>query len=146
MTLKRSLFKPGIWAVSGFLAAGSLWWAVSDYFVKPDSYSARHLRQVAEQINRSVPVMIDKETELMPAAGYDRMLVYNYRLVSYSVRQIDHRKFAAGAKEKVTQGACNRPETRDDFLKNGVTLRYSYFDKDKKHIATIDVLPADCRF
>jgi hypothetical protein len=25
-------------------------------------------------------------------------------------------------------------------------LRYSYFDKEKQHIATIDVLPADCGF
>jgi len=27
-----------------------------------------------------------------------------------------------------------------------VTLRYSYFDKDKQHIATIDVTPKDCGF
>jgi hypothetical protein len=40
----------------------------------------------------------------------------------------------------------SRPETRDDFLKKGVTLRYSYFDKDKQHIATIDVTPKDCGF
>ncbi len=146
MIFQRSLIKPLIWAVVGFFAAGTIWWTASDYLVERDPRSAGHLREVAEQINRSVPVMIDKETELMPSAGYDGMLVYNYRLVSYSARQIDHRKFAAGAKEKITQGACNRPETRDDFLKKGITLRYSYFDKDKKHIATIDVTPADCGF
>ncbi|MGH7873092.1 MAG: hypothetical protein ACREQO_12830 [Candidatus Binatia bacterium] len=146
MTIPRSLLKPLILAIVGVFMAGTLWWTASDYLVKRDSRSAGYLREVAEQINRSVPVMIDKETELMPSAGYDGMLVYNYRLVSYSARQIDHRKFAAGAKEKITQGACNRAETRDDFLKNGVTLRYSYFDKDKKHIATIDVTPADCGF
>jgi len=27
-----------------------------------------------------------------------------------------------------------------------VTLRYSYFDKNKQHIATVDVTPADCGF
>ena len=74
------------------------------------------------------------------------MLIYNYRLVKYSVAQLDHQKFAAGAKQKVTQGACSRPETRDGFLKEGVTLRYSYFDKEKKRIATIDVTPTDCGF
>jgi len=46
----------------------------------------------------------------------------------------------------VTQGACSQPETRDDFLKKGVTLRYAYYDKDKKHVATVDVTPADCGF
>ena len=135
-----------IWAVVGLFAASTIWWAASDYFAKPKPSSARHLREVADQINRSMPVMIDKETELMPSAGYDGMLVYNYRLVSYSASQIDPRKFAAGVKEKVSQSACNRPETRDDFLKNGVTLRYSYFDKDNQHIATVDVTPADCGF
>ena len=135
-----------IWAVVGLFAASTIWWAASDYLAKPKASSARHLREVADQINRSMPAMIDKETELMPSAGYDGMLVYNYRLVSYSASQIDPRKFAAGVKEKVTQSACNRPETRDDFLKNGVTLRYSYFDKENKHIATVDVTPADCGF
>lgn len=144
--INRTWIKPIIWVMVGVFTAGTVWWAVSDYFAKADPRSARHLREIADQINQSVPVMIDKETQLMPSAGYDGMLVYNYRLVSYSASQIDHRKFAAGVKQKVAQSACNRPETRDDFLKNGVTLRYSYFDKDNQHIATVDVTPADCGF
>jgi hypothetical protein len=64
--------------------------------------------------------------------------------VSFSTAQVEYKKFAAAAKQQVVQGACGRPETRDDFLKKGVTLRYSYYDKDKKHIATVDVTPADC--
>ena len=108
--------------------------------------SEKHLNQIAAEINRSVPVMIDKETELTGVEGHEGMLIYKYRLVPYSVRQLDHQKFAAGAKQKIAQGACNAPETRDDFLKQGVTLRYSYFDKNKQHIATVDVTPADCGF
>src|SRR5687768_15999234 len=34
-------------------------------------------------------------------------------------------EITAGAKQKVAQGACSRPETRDGFLKESVTLRYS---------------------
>ena len=104
------------------------------------------MNKIAAEINRSVPVMIDQETELMPAAGAPGMLIYNYRLGNVSVAQVDHNKFATGAKERLKQGVCNRPETRDDFLKKGVTLRYSYFDKDKQHIATVDVTPSDCGF
>jgi len=111
-----------------------------------DPRSQEFLGKIAAEINKSVPVMIDQETELMPAAGAPGMLIYNYRLVSYSVAQLDHNRFATGAKEKVTQGACNRPETRDGFLKKGVTLRYSYYDKDRQHIATFDVEPSDCGF
>jgi hypothetical protein len=111
-----------------------------------DPRSQEFLSKIAAEINRSGPVMIDQETELMPAVGTQGMLIYNYRLVSYSTTQVDHNKFAAGAKERLKQGVCNRPETRDDFLKKGVTLRYSYFDKDKQHIATVDVTPSDCGF
>ncbi|HSE85947.1 MAG TPA: hypothetical protein VLJ79_06995 [Candidatus Binatia bacterium] len=113
---------------------------------EPDPRSQEFLGKMAAEINRSVPVMIDQETELMPAVGAPGMLIYNYRLVNVSSVQVDHNKFATGAKERLKQGVCNRPETRDDFLKKGVTLRYSYFDKDKQHIATIDVAPADCGF
>lgn len=129
------------------MAGSIVWWVLPDYFSESEEPGSKeHLSKVAAEINRSVPVMIDQETELLPVEGADGMLIYNYRLVSYSSAQLDAKKFAAGAKERVGQAACSRPETRDDFLKKGVTLRYSYFDKDKQHIATIDVAPSDCGF
>jgi len=149
MMANRGLIKSIAWVAGALIAVGLIWSAVSHYFsfsAPVDPRSEQHLKDIAAAINRSVPVMIDKETELLPAEGHHGMLIYNYRLVSYSVSQLDHEKFAAGAKQKVSQGACSRTETRDDFLKNGVTLRYSYYDKDKQHIATIDVTPADCGF
>ena len=130
--------------VAAVFFGAMIWWAVPKSSQRENPRSQESLDKLAAEINRGVPVMIDKETELLHAVGTDGMLIYNYRLVSYSVSQLDSDKFAAGAKERITQGACNRPETRDDLLKQGVTLRYSYFDKDKQHIATIDVLPADC--
>src|SRR5262252_5260487 len=117
-------------------AAYFVYLTASDWLRKEsDPRSQEFLDKIAAEINRSIPVMIDQETELMPAVGAPGMLIYNYRLVSYSVTQLDARKFAAGAKQRLTQGACGTPETRDDFLKKGVTLRYSYYDKDKQHIA-----------
>ena len=136
-----------ITAVVVAIFTGSLiWWAVLKNPRRENPRSEESLNRLAAEINRRVPVMIDKETELLPAVGAEGLLTYNYRLVSYSVTQFDATRFAVGAKERVTQGACNRPETRDDLLKNGVTLRYSYYDKDKQHIATIDISSADCGF
>jgi hypothetical protein len=136
------------WIALGVIVAYLVWWIVPDYFQGEtgDPRSQEHLSRIAAEINRGVPVMIDTETELMPTSGHEGMLIYNYRLVSYSVKDLDYRRFAAGARERVVQGACSRPETREDFLKKGVTLRYSYFDRDKQHIATIDVTPKDCGF
>lgn len=136
-----------ITAVVVAIFTGSLiWWAVLKNPPRENPRSEESLNRLAAEINRRVPVMIDKETELLPAVGAEGLLTYNYRLVSYSVAQFDSTRFAVGAKERVTQGVCNRPETRDDLLKNGVTLRYSYYDKDKQHIATIDISSADCGF
>lgn len=132
--------------VAALLFGAVIWWAVPKSTEGENRRSQASLNRLAVQINRGVPVMIDKETELLAAEGTEGMLTYNYRLVSYSVTQLDANRFAVGAKERVTQGVCNRSETRDDLLKNGVTLRYSYFDKNEQHIATIDITPADCGF
>jgi hypothetical protein len=72
------------------------------------------------------------------------MLIYKYRLINVATGRLDYQKFTAAAKPKLVQAACGSPETRDDFLSKGISLRYSYFDKDKNHIATIDVTPGDC--
>ena len=141
MMLRTKIFT---FIVAALLFGAVIWWRVPKSSQEENPRSEESLNRLAVQINRAVPVMIDKETELLTAAGTEGVLTYNYRLVSYSVSQLDAVKFATGAKERVTQGACNRPETREDLLKQGVTLRYAYFDKDKQHIATIDVLPADC--
>ncbi|MSP41716.1 MAG: hypothetical protein EXR70_24795 [Deltaproteobacteria bacterium] len=142
-----NLFKALSWLAGAVFAAILLWWAGPKLFgEKLDPRSQEWLGRIAAEINRTVPVMIDKETELTIVEGHEGMLIYKYRLVPYSVKQLDHQKFAAGVKQKVAQGACNQPDMRDNYLKKGVTLRYSYFDRDKQHIATVDVTPADCGF
>jgi hypothetical protein len=142
-TITKGLLFLGAGALVGYL----ILWVGPEYFkAREDPRSVEHLRKVAAEINRSVPVMIDQETELLPAVGAPGMLIYNYRLVSYSAAQLDAKKFATGAQQRLKQNACTNAETRDDFLKKGVTLRYSYYDKDKQHIATVDVTPADCGF
>ena len=136
-----------LWVIVVVSGAYFVYLAAPGWFEKKsDPRSQEYLGKIAAEINQSVPVMIDQETELMPAVGASGMLIYNYRLVSYSVAQLDRNKFATNARQRIAQSVCSRPETRDDFLKKGVTLRYSYFDKDKQPIATVDVTPSDCGF
>ncbi|HET8563698.1 MAG TPA: hypothetical protein VFM35_07505 [Candidatus Binatia bacterium] len=129
------------------LAAGYLIIRVApDFFAGENRRSQKFLSNVAAEINRSLPVMIDRETELLLTAGAEGVLIYNYRLVNFSAAQLDPKKFATAAKQQVTQGACATAETREGYLKKGITLRYSYYDKEKQHIATVDVRPSDCGF
>lgn len=140
----RNVYKVAFGTVA--LAAGIyLGWRAWSYPVAPlDPSSAEHLAEVAAEINRQVPMMIDPETELLPVQSAEGLLVYNYRLVGYSAAQLDAAKFAAGARRRVVQGACTTPQTREDFLDKGVTLRYAYFDRDRRPIAAVDVKPSDC--
>ena len=106
--------------------------------------TAKGLFFTEEKLRATITERIDKETELTITEAAHRMFIYKYRLVTTAVERTDHEKFAAGWKPHLVQQSCSRPETRGDFLVHGVTLRYSYFDKDKRHIATIDVTPKDC--
>jgi hypothetical protein len=136
-----------LWVVVGVVVGLLAWWLLAAYFKGTEEpRSIERLSQEAAQLNRSLPVLIDKETELTSTEAGHAMFIYKYRLVNVSVDKVDHAKFTAAAKPQLVQNSCNRPETRDDFLSKGVTMRFSYFDKDKQHIATIDVTPADCGF
>jgi hypothetical protein len=136
-----------LWIVVGVVLAYLAWWLVPAYLKgHEDPRAIERLSREAAQLNRSLPVLIDKETELTITEAAHAMFIYKYRLVNVSVDQADHAKFTAAAKPQLVQNSCNRPETRNDFLSKGITMRFSYFDKDKRHIATIDVTPADCGF
>ena len=144
---QRPVIKAFVFLAIAALVGYVFWRAFPKYFGSwEDPRSEAHLSKVAAEVNKSLPVMIDQETELLGVGTGPAMLIYNYRLVTYSAAQLDPKRIAAGAKQRVTEGACNYPETRDDYLKNGVTLRYAYFDKDKQPITAVDVTPADCGF
>src|SRR5262249_28735190 len=98
------------------------------------------------EINKKLPILVDKETEFVSSAGLDGVLVYNYRLVNVSAADVDVPQFLGALKPRITSSACTTPETRDTFLKKGVTLRYSYADKASVFVVSLDVIPKDCGF
>jgi hypothetical protein len=136
-----------LWIFAAVVAGYLAWWLIPRHF-KPAAVpgSFEYLSQEAARLNQALPAQLDEKTELMATEAAQAMFIYKYRLVDIAVDRVDHRKFAATAKPQLVKATCTRPETSEEFLKKGVTLRYSYFDKDKKHIATLDVTPADCGF
>ena len=139
--VKQTVLLVAAAAVFGYL----VWRLVPMYWSgSEDPQSIERLAKEAAALNRSLPAVLDKETELMITEAAHAMFIYKYRLLNISVGRVNAEKFQAEAKPRLVQSACNRPEIRNDFLTKGVTMRFSYFDKDKQHIATIDVTPADC--
>lgn len=141
----KSTVKSIVFVLGGVIAGYLVWGGMPGFLGRNEiPGSIEHMNREAAQLNRSLPAQLDKETELTIAQGAYRMLIYKYRLTNVVVAQFDHQRFAAESRPKLTQTACGEPATRDEFLSKGISLRYSYFDKDSQHIATIDVTPKDC--
>jgi hypothetical protein len=111
---------------------------------KEDVRSAAFLNKVAAEVNKQLPKQIDAETELANITGLEGVFVYNYRLVNRLASQVDGAALMGSIKPNATAAACNTPDTRDKFIKHGITLRYTYTDKAGAPIGSFDVLPTDC--
>ena len=111
---------------------------------KEDVRSAAFLGKVAAELNKQLPKAIDPETELSSIEGREAVFAYNYRLVNRLATEVDATAFLTAMKPQTTASACNTPDTRDKFLKQGIALRYSYADKSGTPITSFDVLPTDC--
>ncbi len=134
------------WLALGAVAAYLIWWILPGFFsgVKVAPGSPEFIAQESAKLNHGLPALLDKETELTITEPAHGMLIYKYRLINVVAAKFDYEKFRVGSKPQLVQLTCSRPETREEYLSKGVTLRFSYFDKDKQHVATIDVTPADC--
>ena len=140
-----STIKAIVYVFGGIFAGALLWWGVPAFRNRNEvPGSLAHMNREAAQLNRSLPALLDKETELTITEGAHGMLIYKYRLVNASAARFDYPRFAAEAKPKLAQASCDNPATRGEFLTKGISLRYSYFDKDRRHLATVDVTPKDC--
>lgn len=113
---------------------------------RDDVRSQRVLSRVASDLNKTLPMQVDKDTELMATVGLEAVMVYSYRLINRSAGDVDATAFSTEMRPRLVNAACTTPQTRDGFLKKGVTMRYMYADKDRRHVATIEVNPSDCRF
>lgn len=111
-----------------------------------DPTSLDFLEEVADGANAKLPVMVDEETKLYKVTAAESLLTYHYRMVNYYAEELDSEAFEAAIRDDATKKLCESPETRDPLLKNGVTIRFSYFGTDREPITSFDTTPADCGF
>lgn len=109
-----------------------------------DEFGGLELMQAASEINRGLPMMIDRDTELRSTGAERGTFIYNLRLVNMSWADISPDRLRTELRPNLVQAACSTPDTRDAFLARGITLRYSYADRAGRHIADIDVRHVDC--
>lgn len=103
------------------------------------------LNATANKINSSLPMMLDSDTELSTTVGLDGILQYHYRLVNYSIEQIDTGTLMPQLRQNIINSSCTIKDTRD-LLKKGVMLEYIYHDKDRRVISSFSLNNNECTY
>ena len=122
---------------------------VREYIIpamSPDIHSRRYLKNVAAMLSKDLPKEVDAGTELFKVDADEGMLLYEFRLKEVSTSEAGRQKFSRFVKKTIPKAACSNSATRDGILKQGIQMRYTYFDKDYRHILDFDVAPSDCGF
>lgn len=107
--------------------------------------SREFLSKVCNEANKTMPMMIDKETMATSTYALDKELNYAYTLVHYSSADIDKQEFLSKQTPSIKNFVCKSPDMQK-FQKNGVSISYVYYGNDKGFIAKITVTPSQCGF
>lgn len=103
------------------------------------------LTSTASALNENYPMKVDSMTELTNVGAVPpNIMLYNYRLISTGHSEAVAADFLSNMRPIVTSAVCSTPDLRDGFLANGVTMRYSYYDKNRVHIGSLDVTELSC--
>ncbi|MDF5713901.1 MAG: hypothetical protein PUP93_08400, partial [Rhizonema sp. NSF051] len=78
------------------------------------------LMQTANEINKSLPIVVDSDTQLYNVTVKENALTFNYILVNYASWEIDPNKLLAGVKN-VRISACSSSDTQI-FWRNNISF------------------------
>jgi hypothetical protein len=125
-----------------FVVVMGLGFALFGRFLIGSSRSAA-LAKLAQEVNATLPKVVDADTELFNVSADGDALVYDYRLANTLKADIDPNAVAA-FRSGIVARACDTPHTRDAFLKKGIVLRHMYYDKNRELITSVQVALKDC--
>ena len=109
----------------------------------PSEIPLEVLERTASNVNRDLPRMVAPDTELTSVEASESLLTYHHRLVDLQAQDLEP-SFMETLRPGVLRAVCSTRSLRDAFLESGVTLRWTYHDRDRRHVATIEVAPPDC--
>lgn len=105
-----------------------------------------YLSQEANDLNKNLPRMVNRELMLASVIPLDDALVYQYVLVNIPSRSVNSRQFILSTKHKLTNSTCSEPSVRTFLLDYDVSIHHSYRGNDDIHIGEVVISPADCRY
>lgn len=115
--------------------------ATQQFFTSSPSLN-QNLIEVANELNKNCPMMIDEQTKLVNAAALpDNVFIYNYMLTNLERDGIDIEEATKTMEPILINNIKSNPDMKY-FKDNNVTLSYSYKDKHGVFVMKINVTPA----
>jgi hypothetical protein len=127
-------------SIIGIVVGGLVYFAVQHFLLKPPSID-KEIMGVASELNKSCPIMIDRETRLDNAVAMpDKVFQYNYTLINLDKSEV----IIDTLKKYVEPGIINNVKTNPDlkfYRDNKITMNYYYRDKDGEFVYKLSVTP-----
>lgn len=110
-----------------------------------DEFNQENLQYVVNELNSSLPAVIDSETILESVNVINRGLNYNYTLVNLSKADLEEGAINDALKVDMKIGICNDLDMKF-YVDNKAIMKYSYYDKNDVFIESITIdTGVDCR-
>lgn len=132
--------KKALSIVVGILAFGLAYFATQYFFSKKPSFNEAMV-EVANEINKTCPMMIDQDTQLDNTMALpNNTFVYNYTLVNLEKENIDIEAVKNFIEPKVVNNMKTSPDMKL-YRENRTTMTYNYKDKNGIFVLKINVGP-----
>jgi hypothetical protein len=101
----------------------------------------KELVQIANEFNKSCPMVVDNETQLDNVVALpNNVLQYNYTLMNLSKEDINPEELKAGIEPGILNNVRTNPDMKM-FRDKRTTLAYYYTDKNGAFVVKLTVTP-----
>lgn len=97
----------------------------------------------SSDLNKTLPIMIDEETQLDGTVFINNKFIYKNTLINYSKNEISEDYLKEGMSQLIINFVCTTPEMKG-FTDNGVSVSYRYYGNKGTYITEIVVSPEQC--
>lgn len=133
---KNNPLKTAIGVAVGMLA----YFLVRQVLFAPPTFD-KVLMATASEINKSLPLMVDSETQLDNTIALpDKVFQYHYTLVNREIDDIAIDEMEEILHRQLINSIKNNPDVKA-FRENNVIMNYSYKDKNGEFITKISITP-----
>lgn len=107
--------------------------------------SESYYQQMANEINKGMPVRLDEETVITGASYSDGRMTYSYQTDVAKAAAMDesHKvRFLAALKLEAVPEVCTKAETAK--ILQHISIGYRFYGRDKELIGEYVITPTDC--